>query len=152
MDAFLLEFNKILVDVYHNILRLEELALRQVIKANLSISEMHMIECVGKGKENGRSISELADDLNITNPSATVSVYKLVKKGFVQKQSSEVDRRVVQVFLTREGNRIDTLHRLYHRNMVKAISDDLTAEEKDILLRSVRRLNEYFIKSIGENI
>ena len=152
MDAFFLELNKILVDVYHNILRVEELALRQVIRANLTISEMHMIECVGKGKANGRSISELAEDLNITNPSATVSVNKLAKKGFVQKVTSENDRRVVQVYLTREGTRIDTLHRLYHRNMVKAISDGLTEEEKDILMRSIHKLNGYFIKSIGENI
>jgi len=151
MDDFTVELNGLLVDVYHNILRLEELALRRISKIALSISEMHLIECVGKGKGDGRSISELADDLNVTRPSATIAVNKLEQKGYVQKRSCDYDGRVVRVYLTQEGNKIDTLHRFYHRNMVHAISGGLTGEEKKILIRSIKKLNEYFMKSIGES-
>lgn len=151
MDGFVVELNGILVEVYHNILRLEEQALKKNSKISLSISEMHLIECVGKGAEKGRTVSELAVDLNITRPSATVAVNKLEKKGYVTKTNCENDGRVVRVRLTHEGEKIDAYHRYYHRNMVKEISSDLTEEEKSCLLKAIRRLNSYFKESIGEN-
>jgi len=150
MDGFAAELNGILVEAYHNILRLEEQALKKTSKISLSISEMHLIECVGKGRENGRTVSELADDLNITRPSATIAVNKLEKKGYVKKASCENDGRVVRDYLTHEGEKIDAYHRFYHKNMVKEISDTMTDEEKNCLLKAIRKLNEYFIKSIGE--
>jgi DNA-binding MarR family transcriptional regulator len=150
MDAFAVALNGLLVEAFYNVLRLEELALRRANKISLSISEMHLIESVGKGIEAGRSISELADDLSISRPSATIAVGKLEKKGFVRKSSCESDGRVVRVFLTREGEKVEAFHRFYHRNMVKAISEGLTGEEKNVLLRGIKKINEYFKISIGE--
>lgn len=152
MDRFADELNAILIEAYHNILRLEEEALRKANKISLSINEMHLIECVGKGKEGGRSISELANDLNITRPSATIAVNKLESKGFVKKMNCETDGRVVRVFLTHEGEKIDTYHRIYHRRMVKEISDGFSEEEKDCLIKAIRKLNGFFKNSIGETV
>jgi DNA-binding MarR family transcriptional regulator len=151
MDGFTVELNGILVSAYHNILRLEENAVKKNSKVPLSISEMHLIECVGKMQGIGRTISELANDLVITRPSATVAVNKLEKKGYVQKASCENDGRVVRVYLTHEGEKIDSYHRFYHKNLIKEISHNLTDEEKNCLLKAIRKLNEYFNKSIGEN-
>jgi DNA-binding MarR family transcriptional regulator len=150
MDAFAVALNGLLVEAFYNVLRLEEMALRRANKISLSISEMHMIECVGKGKEAGRSISELAEDLCISRPSVTIAVNKLEKKGLVRKSGCEKDGRVVRVFLTPEGQKMEAFHRFYHRNMVKAISEGLTGEEKSILLRGIQKITEYFKISIGE--
>ena len=151
MDKFDMELNSILVEVYHNILRVEEQTLKKANGISLSISEMHLIEAVGKGAEAGRSISEIAEDLNITRPSATVAVNKLEKKGYLEKLSSKEDGRVVRVHLTREGQVVDRYHRYYHHNMVKEISSEFTEEEKLYLLKAINKLNDYFKKGIGEN-
>ncbi len=151
MDKFDMELNSILVEVYHNILRVEEQTLKKANGISLSISEMHLIEAVGKGAEVGRSISEIAEDLNITRPSATVAVNKLEKKGYLEKLSSKEDGRVVRVHLTREGQVVDRYHRYYHHNMVKEISSEFTEEEKVYLLKAINKLNDYFKKGIGEN-
>lgn len=150
MDIFAMELNAILVEAYHNILRLEEKALKMTSRIPLTINEMHLIECVGKGKENGRTVSELAHDLNIARPSATIAVKKLEKKGYVEKVSCENDGRVVRVHLTREGEKINAYHNFYHRSMVREISEVFSEEEKNCLIRAIRKLNEYFKKSIGE--
>lgn len=151
VDGFAAELNSILVEVYHNILRLEEQALKKNSRIPLSIREMHLIECVGKAKKDGRTISELAHDLNITRPSATIAVNKLEKKGFVKRSDCESDGRVVRVRLTHEGEKTDAYHRFYHKSMVRKISDGLTLEEKDCLMKGIRKLNEFFIKSMGED-
>ncbi len=151
MDKFDSELNSILVEVYHNILHLEEQALKKANGISLSISEMHLLEAVGKGDENGRSISEIADDLNITRPSATIAVNKLEKKGYLEKLNCKDDGRVVRVHLTREGKVVDRYHQYYHKNMVREISSDFTEEEKTYLLKAIYKLNDYFKKGIGEN-
>jgi len=150
MDEFTNALNNILVEVYHNILRFEELSLQKGNRINLSISEMHLIENVGKAQETGISISQLAKELNITRPSATVAVNKLEKKGYLCKMDCQEDGRVVRVFLTYEGKKIDSYHKYYHKNMVKEISEKFSSEEKSCLLRGIYVLNNYFRNSIGD--
>lgn len=151
MDKFDIELNSILVEVYHNILRLEEQALKKANGISLSINEMHLIEAVGKGADEGKSISEIAEYLNITRPSATVAVNKLERKGYLEKVNSKDDGRVVRVHLTREGQVIDRYHHYYHKKMVSEISSEFSEEEKTYLLKAIYKLNDYFKKGIGEN-
>ena len=113
-------------------------------KIDLSISEMHMIEAVGKGDSRGRTISNLAEDLDITLPSVTVGINKLVKKGHVTKVKYESDGREVYVLLTRSGRRIDSAHRYFHENMVRKVSDGLTESEKQAMMSGIIKLNAFF--------
>ena len=148
MDRFSDALNEMLVDIYQNVMRLEQQTIQKK-NISLSINEMHMIEQIGKGGDAGLPVSEIAAKMNITRPSATVAVNKLEKKGYVQKQNCEADGRVVDVVLTREGKKIDRFHSYYHRNMVREISADLSEPEKECLLKVMRKLDGYFIKSIG---
>lgn len=150
MDAFAIALNEVLVDTYHNVLRVEEEALKKSGRIHLSIKEMHLIEAVGKGGEQGRTVSEIADAMNITRPTATVAINKLEKRGYLEKQPGNEDGRTVRVTLTRIGKRIDHFHRLYHYNMVTKIAENLTDAEKDSLFKGIRKLNEFLKESLGE--
>ena len=83
MDDFASKMNELLVDTFHSILKVEENMLSQ-FQSNLSISEMHLIEAIGKNKETGRTISDIANELSITSASVT-AINKLVKKGHVER-------------------------------------------------------------------
>ncbi|URN86111.1 MarR family transcriptional regulator [Acetobacterium wieringae] len=85
MDSFSSQLNAVLVDTFNNILKFEEDLLKQSTNIDLSINEMHLIEHVGKNTNDGRTISDLAQSLNITLPSVTVAINKLAKKGYVKK-------------------------------------------------------------------
>ena len=85
MKPFEEQLNEVIVDTYRSILRVEENILKRSDQTDLSISEIHMLEAVGKGKDRRRTISELAEVLNITLPSVTVAINKLMKKGYVEK-------------------------------------------------------------------
>ena len=63
-----------------------------------------MIEAVGKGEDEGRTVSEIADAMNITRPTATVAINKLEKRGYLEKKTGNEDGRTVRVTLTRGGN------------------------------------------------
>ena len=85
MKPFEEQLNEVIVDTYRSILRVEENILKRSDQTDLSISEIHMLEAVGKGKDRRRTISELAEVLNITLPSVTVAINKLMKKGYVER-------------------------------------------------------------------
>ena len=134
------QLNEVIVDTYRSILRVEENILKRSDQTDLSISEIHMLEAVGKGKDRRRTISELAEVLNITLPSVTVAINKLMKKGYVEKVRGEEDGRIVYVSLTRQGRRIDSAHRYIHESMVRSIIRDMTESKMQALYKEVKKL------------
>lgn len=149
MDDFASKMNELLVDTVHSILKVEENMLSQ-FQSNLSISEMHLIEAIGKNKETGRTISDIANELSITSASVTVAINKLVKKGYVEKVRCNDDGRVVYAKLTRLGRRMDAAHRYFHEHMVRRISEGMTDIEKQALMRGVDKLNTFFKQKLED--
>lgn len=143
MDAFSAELNDLLVTTFRSILKLEEHALTRIARG-ISLNEMHMLEAVAGGKSAGRSISDIAAELNITLPSVTMAVNKLERKGYVVKQKSEEDKRVVIVRLSAEGRRAEVAHRFFHRHMVHDITRGLSDREEAALLKGLRKLRLFF--------
>lgn len=144
MDEFSQKLNNLLVETFRDILRFEEQMLQSMDNLQLSISEIHMIEAVGKGKKSPKTISELAEDLQVTLPSVTNSIKKLEANGFVQKIKSESDGRSVLVELTRLGKRADAAHQYFHKRMVMELTQELSLQDKKSLLNGVERLDKFF--------
>lgn len=144
MDEFSIKLNDLLVETFRSILKVEEEMLKHSDKVDLSISEMHVIESVGKNKSEGKTISDIAEDLSITLPSVTIAINKLMKKGYVQKVKSENDGRIVFVTLTPQGKRMDAVHRYFHQSMVRTVARDLTKNEKDAMVKGIEKLNAFF--------
>lgn len=151
-DDFSKTLNETLVDTFRTILKVEEHSLRKTGGIDLSISEMHFLEAVGKSEDSGRTISDIAQHLGITLSSVTIAVNKLAKKGYVDKLKGESDGRTVFVKLTKKGRRADAVHKYFHENMVRNISSDFTAEEREIFLKGLLRLNVFFKQKLpGED-
>jgi DNA-binding MarR family transcriptional regulator len=144
MDELTNQLNNLLVDTFRTILKVEEQMLQKHPYLDLSISEMHLIESVGKGGGEGLTISSIAEDLSISLPSVTVAINKLQTKGFVEKARGETDSRMVYVKLTRNGRRVNALHQSFHEAMVHNITADMDEAEKEALVRGVAKLNVFF--------
>src|SRR5665648_137348 len=105
MDNFAKELNDLLVETFWTILKVEEQMLQSGSGGDLSLSELHVIGSVGKSGKAGRTISEIALDLDVALPSVTVQINKLQKKGYVEKHKNETDGRVVYAKLTKQGQK-----------------------------------------------
>ncbi|MBC3803166.1 winged helix DNA-binding protein [Acetobacterium fimetarium] len=149
MESFSSQLNEVLVDTFSNVLKYEEDLLKSSANTDLSISEMHLIEDVGKNKNDGKTISDLAASQKITLPSVTIAINKLAKKGYVVKEKSSIDGRVVYVRLTDKGLRIDKIHQYFHMKMVKEITRQMTDDEKEVLIQGMEKLNRFFAKKIS---
>ena len=128
MDIFETELNKLLVDTYRSIERIEESAIKNSKTIDLSISEMHLLDETAK-HECGITIGNIAKAFNITLPSVTIAISKLEKKGYVEKVKRDGDGRKVYVKLTRLGEKTGAAHRFFHEQMVRNISQIFSQSE-----------------------
>ncbi len=87
--------NEILVRLFADVLDIEEKCLKIGEFSDLSISEMHVIDNIGVNRE--RTMSDTAKDLRITSGTLTTAVDNLIKKGYVARERSVEDRRVVKI-------------------------------------------------------
>ena len=136
--------NELLVKIFNEILQIEEKTLRSGHFSDLSIREMHTIEAIGRKEK--RMMSEVAQDLGITVGTLTTSINRLIKKEYVNRSRIEEERRVVLVELTQKGKVALRLHEKFHNEMVISMIDTLEEDEKEVLIRSLNKLNKYFIE------
>lgn len=141
MKDKVVQINKMLVEVYDDVNHIEEYSIKSGAFKDLSITEIHTVEAVGL--YGSKTMSEVAAELEITMGTLTTAVDKLIKKGYVERSRSSTDRRIVNVNLTRRGKLAYRIHEKFHLDMVQAIILDFTAEEEEILLTSLSKLNKH---------
>ena len=107
----------------------------------ISNNDMHIIEAVGLG---GGNMSSIAAKLKITVGSLTTSMNSLVKKGYVKRERSEKDRRVVFIQLTNKGRMAYHHHAEFHRQMTEAVIAELNENETEVLVKALDGLRKFF--------
>lgn len=141
--------NEILVKLFRNINNIEEQSIRTEEYKDVTTNDMHVIEAIGV--DSPKNMTAVARELGVTTGTLTISVNSLVKKGFVDRVRSEEDRRVVLVSLSDKGKRAHERHRLFHEEMIDAIVEQFTEEEKEVLERTLKNLNAFFVNKGAEN-
>ncbi|WP_294353163.1 MarR family transcriptional regulator [uncultured Clostridium sp.] len=136
--------NEQLVKLFNDVLQIEEDTIKSGALADLSITELHTIETIGMYNE--RTMSDVAHDLEITVGSLTTAINKLIKKGYVERKRIEEDRRVVLIKLTKKGKLAYRVHEKFHHEMIDEVIEELTEEEEGILISSLEKLNNFFMR------
>lgn len=134
--------NELLVDIFNDILTIEQRALSEGEFKDLSITEIHTIEAIGMYE--ARSMSEVAKDLKITVGTLTTAINNLVKKDYVERKRVEEDRRVVLIQLTKKGKLAYRVHDKFHKDMIRATIEGLSELEEQVLVGSLEKLNLFF--------
>lgn len=134
--------NRLLVQLFNDILHIEEKSMKNTDFDNLSITEIHTIEAIGM--EGNRTMGEIAHDLRITVGTLTTSINRLIKKGYVQRKRIEEDRRVVLVSLTESGKKVFDVHSVFHKEMIDEIIENFNGDELELLTKALGKVNKFF--------
>jgi DNA-binding MarR family transcriptional regulator len=133
--------NNILVDLFNDILSIEENSLRRDEFSDLSIRDFHIIEQIIKlGRTN---MSALAKVVRVTKGTLTVAIDQLVRKGYVKRDRKSTDRRIVEVWPTEKAIAADVNHQKFHKDMIDAVLDILDSNELEVLESAFSKLNGY---------
>jgi len=134
--------NEMLVNLFNHVMDIESQAVITEEFKDISNNDMHIIEAVGV--EEPRKMSEVAKKLAVTQGTLTTTITGLEKKGYVVRDRSESDKRVVYVTLTERGKKAFYHHRDFHKNMIKSVVVGLDDEEKRLLYKCLVKLDKFF--------
>lgn len=140
--------NDVLVNLFHDILYLEEEAMKRSGYSDLSMNDWHIIDAIGDGEP--KTMSRIAARLSITVGSLSISMNSLYKRGYVERNRGEHDRRLVYISLTEKGAEAFKAHARFHHDMIESVTRDQTRDEYDALIRSLTKLTDFF-RSFGNS-
>ena len=133
------EFKVILVKLFNDILDYEESVLRASEFKDLTNNDIHVIRAIGMNEK--KNMSMIAKELAVTIGTLTISINSLVRKGYVIKERSEKDKRVVFVNLSSKGEAAFSRNEELYDQMVNSMLEDLEDNEMDILMKSLLKVN-----------
>ena len=89
-------------------------------------------------------IAEIGERLQIARPQMTHLIDRLVELGLVERKAGTEDRRIINVSLTPDGNRMIKKHDDTIRQATAAMLGSLTVEELEELSTSLKTLRDIF--------
>lgn len=101
-------------------------------EARISPSLVTVLECVVGIP--GCGIQALANELDLSTPSVSISVRQLEKAGFLERQPDPDDGRAVQIFLTIEGQELHKRIHNFRRKKFELLLAGLRCEERNTML------------------
>ena len=138
------QLKSVLSDVIYSGLDKEK---REVITdeyKDITLNDMHILDHVGIGVP--KNMSAVAKGLKVTTGTLTIAVNNLVKKGYIFRERSEQDRRVVLVSLTEKGKRAYRHHEQFHEKMMKELISIFEEAEIPVLLKALQKIQMFMQK------
>ncbi len=133
--------NELLASLFNHVMDMEARAVITEEYRDITNNDMHIIEAVGV--EEPRNMSVIAHRLSVTVSTLTTNMNGLEKKGYIRRERSQEDKRVVYVTLTEKGRKAFYHHRDFHKKMIRAIVKDLSEEDMEILYRCLMNLSHF---------
>lgn len=135
--------NELLVTTFNFILDIEA----DILKAKgvkLSMTEVHVLEAIRNADL--PTMTNISNKLRITVGTLTTSVKVLVQKKYVERYKDDSDKRRVLLRLTEQANKVLEIHDQFHDKMIDEILEDLKLDEDQVLIKSLEKINDYFMK------
>ncbi len=107
--------------------RFSELSVRQMLYLNTIIQMGHP------------TFSDLAKELDVSKPSVTANVTRLIRKGYVKKVQDHEDLRAYHIVLTPKANEFNDLHQNIHKKLTRQLAAQLDPDEIDQLSALLRK-------------
>ncbi|MBO9129767.1 MarR family transcriptional regulator [Bacillus sp. 165] len=128
---------------------------RKFMLTGESVSLKHMplshIQVLLLVNELGRlTVSDIGSRLSISRPNMTPLLNKLIEEGYVERQYSEKDRRVIWIILTEKGEIFIQKHKQLIAEKLKEQILTLSESELETLTISLRNIKSIFSKLYPE--
>jgi DNA-binding MarR family transcriptional regulator len=107
-------------------------------KADLHMGQVHILACV---KEQPKlTMSEIAEHMKVSSPTATSFVDTLVKLGLISRTHDARNRKLVRLSITKAGERTLVTKMAEKKAAVAELLSVLSAEDRRVLHSILKRL------------
>lgn len=133
--------NNMIVKLFNNIMDIEEKAIITSEFKDITNNDMHIMDAIGIDEP--QSMSVIAKKLSVTVGTLTTNMNSLEDKGYIIRERSKNDKRVVLTRLTDKGKKAFYHHRNFHQNMIKAILRDMEEDELKAMIKGLLNLSDF---------
>lgn len=134
--------NELLVKLFKDILEIEAKSLITEEFNDITYNDMHIIEAVGVDEP--RNMKTVAKLMSVTTGTLTKAMDALCEKGYVVRERSTKDKRVIKLRLTDKGKSAYYHHEQFHRQMIKNIASEMSEQETEVLIYALAKMVDYF--------
>jgi DNA-binding MarR family transcriptional regulator len=134
--------NDLLVKLFKDILEIESKCLITEEFADISYNDMHIIEAVGIDEP--RNMKTVAQKMSVTTGTLTKAMDALCEKGYVVRERSSEDKRVIHLRLTDRGRSAYYHHEQFHRQMIQNLASEMDEKETEVLIYALVKMVDYF--------
>ncbi len=134
--------NELLVKLFKDILEIEAKSLITEEFNDITYNDMHIIEAVGVDEP--RNMKMVAKLMSVTTGTLTKAMDALCDKGYVIRERSTKDKRVIKLRLTDRGKSAYYHHEQFHRQMIKNIASEMSEQETEVLIYALAKMVDYF--------
>ena len=140
--------NELLVKLFKDIMEIEGRCLVTEEFTDITYNDFHIIEAIST--EEPKSMSTVAKLMKVTTGTLTKAMDGLTDKGYVVRERSKQDKRVVWVYLTDKGKKAFKHHEEFHWRMISYIKGELNDQETPVLIYSLAKLVDFFERVYGD--
>ncbi|GMA98040.1 MarR family transcriptional regulator [Pelosinus sp. IPA-1] len=90
------------------------------------------------------TMKQIAQIIGKDKSTITPLVNKLLDLGYIIKEKNEIDKRVTYIILTERGKQIEAKFNAISREVSVTAYKGFSAEEKEVFLRLLKKLNNNF--------
>ena len=118
------------------------------LKLSINRTQTHILMFVSENSE--KSMSEISMMTGLEKSSFTRSVDSLVKNGFLTRNPSENDRRIIQLSLTIKGVESAKIIKNDFENYLNSLIEDFSEKEKTDFFKSLTTVSKYMNRILEE--
>lgn len=109
---------------------------------NITLGQSHYLEAIFE-MENP-TLSSIAEKLNVSKPSTSIVLNKLIENGFLVKEQSADDKRVYYIRITDKARCLKDAEVRGFQNIVNKIREQLPAEEVGKIEKTLEKVIKCF--------
>lgn len=117
-------------------------------KSNLTVLQLMIILSLASEENGESSIGSLGDLVGVTGGNISNITKKIESLGYIKRERSKKDERVVNVRLTENGVDICKRVVVFLNNIGMKIENKLGIEEKENFMKDLNTLNKYLTLSV----
>lgn len=114
--------------------RLRALSLMR-LPQGCELSSPHVAVLIRVSQCPGCGVKDLAEELNVTPPTISVGVRRLVKGGWLERRNDPNDKRAKPLFLTEKSETLLEQLRMHQKKAFRFFLSGLETQEQEIFLR-----------------
>ena len=143
MDKDLNKIHALMRQLFGLVHRLEDEAIKASEFSDLSRAEISAIMAIGTGRP--KTMTHVANILEINVSTLTTTINKLVKKGYVERLRDDKDRRIVKIGLSEKGIAAATERDSFMGELLRGAVEQVEPDKLRYFISAIDNINQYFM-------